>query len=144
MNGTWVTVALVCIGLAGSVMLLAQTDGPQYGGRYTEERIANLRANVEEYDWAAAQRDAAIDAAKKWVQRSDDQLWRMIPFSAAPPLHRYDDDQRRGRCCGAEDTRLSRVRREADEARELPVQPEHRRPAMEADLPELQGCHADE
>ncbi|MEN6304661.1 MAG: heparinase II/III family protein [Armatimonadia bacterium] len=55
-----------------------------YGGRYTAERVANLRANCAKYDWAAAQRKSAEAAADYWVKKSDEDLWRMIPGQELP------------------------------------------------------------
>ena len=55
-----------------------------YGGRFTSERIANLRANCDKYDWAGAQRKTALANAEFWVKRSDDDLWRSIPGQKLP------------------------------------------------------------
>lgn len=55
-----------------------------YGGYYTAERLANLRANCDKHDWAANQRKSAIGAAEYWVRKSDDELWRMIPGQKLP------------------------------------------------------------
>lgn len=41
-------------------------------------RIAQLRANLESYEWAARARDAAIEAARPWMQLSDDELWELM------------------------------------------------------------------
>lgn len=56
----------------------------EYGGRYTRERIANLRANCERHAWAQAQRTAAVRAAEPWVALDDDTLWRMVPGQKLP------------------------------------------------------------
>jgi hypothetical protein len=56
----------------------------EYGGYYTRQRIANLRANCQKYDWAKKQRDATVAAAKPWVEKSDDQLWAMVPGQDLP------------------------------------------------------------
>lgn len=69
--------------LAVSFMAAAQT-GPEYGGFCTPERIANLRANVEKYAWAGAQRNAAVAAADRWVKMSDEELWSMVPGQDLP------------------------------------------------------------
>lgn len=55
-----------------------------YGGWYTQERIANLRANCEKFEWAAAQRDAAVAAAAKYMELDDDYLWKLIPGQDLP------------------------------------------------------------
>jgi hypothetical protein len=58
--------------------------GPEYGGFYTAERIANLRANVEKYPWAKSEQVGAISGAAFWVKKSDDELWRMVPGQDLP------------------------------------------------------------
>ncbi|MBU0607507.1 MAG: heparinase II/III-family protein, partial [Armatimonadetes bacterium] len=54
------------------------------GGYHTAERIANLRANCDKFDWAGNQRKAAIAGAAYWAAKSDDELWRMIPGQKLP------------------------------------------------------------
>lgn len=69
------------------ILLIAATGAfavRDCGGRYTAERIANLRANCDKYDWAAAQRKNAISSAQSWVARGDDELWHMIPGQKLP------------------------------------------------------------
>jgi hypothetical protein len=71
------------------ILLLALTVLPafavrDFGGYYTAERIANLRANCDKYDWAATQRQSAIAGAAYWAGKSDDELWRMIPGQKLP------------------------------------------------------------
>lgn len=56
----------------------------EYGGKYTRERIENLRRNCERYEWAKAQRDAATKNAQVWATRTDEELWGMIPGQALP------------------------------------------------------------
>jgi hypothetical protein len=55
-----------------------------YGGFYTAERLAALRANCDKYDWARSLRKAAVARAQFWVNKSDDDLWRMIPGQKLP------------------------------------------------------------
>ena len=55
-----------------------------YGGFYTAEKIANLRKNCEKYDWAGQLRTNAINKAKLWVDKSDDELWHMVPGQDLP------------------------------------------------------------
>lgn len=56
----------------------------QYGGRYTRERLANIRLNCERYDWAAAQRQKAVDGAAPWLAMSDEELWMLVPGQDLP------------------------------------------------------------
>ncbi|ACQ81577.1 Heparinase II/III family protein [Beutenbergia cavernae DSM 12333] len=50
--------------------------GPTY---FTPDKVANARANVARFDWAAALRDAAVTAADPYLAVPDDQLWSMVP-----------------------------------------------------------------
>ena len=72
-----VLIALVCAALPAYAVR-------DFGGAYTAERLANLRANCDKYDWAGSQRQGAISAATYWVAKSDDELWRMIPGQKLP------------------------------------------------------------
>jgi len=55
-----------------------------YGGFYTADRIANLRANCDQYDWARKKREAVILKATLWLSRSDEELWSMVPGQDLP------------------------------------------------------------
>lgn len=55
-----------------------------YGGQFTAEKITNLRANCEKYDWAKQQRGNAVAQAAFWLKKTDDELWRMIPGQNLP------------------------------------------------------------
>jgi len=55
-----------------------------YGGYYTAERIANLRNNCAKYSWAKKKQDMAVARAKKWLAKSDEELWSMVPGQALP------------------------------------------------------------
>jgi len=55
-----------------------------YGGHYTAERLANVRRNCEKYEWARQKRALAVEKAKLWVSKSDEQLWLMIPGQDLP------------------------------------------------------------
>jgi len=72
------TVALISL-----LMSLAHA-GRDGGGYYSAERVANLRANVERFDWARAQRDAAVTRAEPWIAMSDEELWRLVPCQTLP------------------------------------------------------------
>ena len=71
----------VVIVLALTSLSWAGRDG---GGYYTAEKVANLRANVEKFDWAAAQRDAAVKRAERWLALSEDDLWGLVPCQNLP------------------------------------------------------------
>jgi oligo-alginate lyase len=55
-----------------------------HGGQFTQEKIANARANVARFEWAQAERDKTVSAAAKWVEVPDEQLWRMVPGQKLP------------------------------------------------------------
>jgi hypothetical protein len=55
-----------------------------YGGNYTKIRIENLRHNCEQYDWAKKIKDGIVARAKEWVEKSDEQLWQMVPGQNLP------------------------------------------------------------
>ncbi len=78
-----------------------------YGGWYTQERIANLRANCEKYDWAKGQRNGAAGAADRYMELSDEFLWKLIPGQKLPraidvSMNKIDGVQVRPGClhCG--------------------------------------------
>ena len=76
----------VCLcGLLVLVLALNVTAAArQYGGRYTQERLANARANCDKHEWAADLRNAAVERAAEWVSRSDGELWAMVPGQDLP------------------------------------------------------------
>jgi oligo-alginate lyase len=55
-----------------------------YGGWYTQERLANLRANCAKYDWAQAQRADVVASAQQFLALSDDYLWKLMPGQRLP------------------------------------------------------------
>lgn len=81
---------MACQHLCRSLLLIllsaqfASAAARDYGGQYTADRIANLRANVAKYDWAKKEQAAAIKLAKPWLARSDDELWAMVPGQDLP------------------------------------------------------------
>lgn len=70
-----VMAGLFLIASAGSALAAERT----HGGRYTAERIANLRANVARHDWAKKERDEAVKNAAPWLAKSEEELWAMVP-----------------------------------------------------------------
>lgn len=58
-------------------------DGPLAGSKtestfYTAAKRANIASNVATYDWAQAQRDAAVASAAPYMALSDEQLWSVV------------------------------------------------------------------
>jgi hypothetical protein len=56
----------------------------QSGGLHTVERLANIRRNVERFDWAQAQAERAQVRARQWEEMSDEDLWRLVPGQGLP------------------------------------------------------------
>ena len=50
----------------------------------TAEMRANALVNVERFEWAATRQRAAVTAAERWMAKSDDELWEMIPSQELP------------------------------------------------------------
>lgn len=63
---------------------MAMGAAREYGGLYTRQRLANVRANVQKYDWARKLRDDAVARAKPWIAKSDAELWAMVPGQDLP------------------------------------------------------------
>lgn len=63
---------------------MAAASGKTASTYYTEEKVANARANVEQYPWAAQLRDDAVDAAQEFVGHSDEFLWDLVPGQGVP------------------------------------------------------------
>src|SRR5690349_4617978 len=56
----------------------------EYGGLYTREKLANIRANCDKFEWAKKIRDDAVKAAQPWVNIADDELWHLVPGQDLP------------------------------------------------------------
>ena len=76
-------VLLICICMMVASCLQAQSHRV-YGGYYTKEKIENCRANCNKYDWAIRIKQQSINSARDWVNKSDDELWHMIPGQDLP------------------------------------------------------------
>ncbi|HLT61401.1 MAG TPA: heparinase II/III family protein, partial [Microlunatus sp.] len=51
---------------------------------YTPERVANARRNIERYDWARQQRDAAVATAEPFLAHSDEFWWNFVTPQSVP------------------------------------------------------------
>ena len=92
---------LFLVALVLGLMIGAAYAGRDGGGYYNAQRVANLRANIEKYDWAAQERDKAVVAAQPWVEKSDEELWRLIPSQKLPRTIDLTVTRRNGRDRGA-------------------------------------------
>jgi len=50
----------------------------------TAEMRANALLNVRKYAWAAEEQRKAVEAAQRWMEMSDDELWALIPSQELP------------------------------------------------------------
>lgn len=73
---------IVCC--SAMLCLLGVAAAPRWGGFYTAERVAAIRANVERFKWLRARRDGHVRAAERWLNTSDEQLWAMVPGQDLP------------------------------------------------------------
>ena len=81
----WVRQAPVLLVL-GTTMVTAMAAAAvkQRSSIYTEEKRRHIRRNLERYEWARAQRAAAVRSAQVWLDMPDEDLWRMVPEQALP------------------------------------------------------------
>lgn len=74
--------------LLSAVVMLASAvciaSSREYGGLYTAQRLANLRAEVQHDDSARKLRDEAEQNAQPWIEKNDEQLWGMVPDQDLP------------------------------------------------------------
>lgn len=76
----------VFAGALALACLLAQhaPAAREFGGRYSQEKLANAKKNCDAYEWARKMRDDATRAADPWLKKSDEELWQMIPGQDLP------------------------------------------------------------
>ncbi len=77
----FVTVAFVLVLTACNCGCMLAKTGSHI---VTAQMRANALVNVEKYDWAKSQQQKAINYAKKYVEMSDEELWRMVPSQWVP------------------------------------------------------------
>ena len=46
---------------------------------YTPDEVSNARRNVKRYDWANAELAAILQACSPLMERSDEEIWRLVP-----------------------------------------------------------------
>jgi hypothetical protein len=69
--------------LAFGLLLLVSLATPLFAQKtasvfYPARLLSNARRNIDQYDWAKAMRDRAVDRAAPWLAMSDDHLWSLI------------------------------------------------------------------
>ncbi|HEV3139307.1 MAG TPA: hypothetical protein VGY57_02260, partial [Vicinamibacterales bacterium] len=55
---------------------------------FTDEAIAAARENTKRYSWAREQADDIIKTARRYADRSDEAIWRLMPSSTIPRADR--------------------------------------------------------
>lgn len=55
-----------------------------FGGQYSEARIKNLRNNCRKFEWAGQQLKEAVENARPWLAKTDEELWAMVPGQELP------------------------------------------------------------
>ncbi len=76
--------SLVLVLVAMVVCLGSAAQAKEMSRMVTAEMRRNALANVQRYDWAKAQQQAAIAAAAPWMKVSDDGLWRFVTSQELP------------------------------------------------------------
>jgi hypothetical protein len=67
------------------LLLVCSVAGAKSASRFvTAQMRQNALANVSKYEWAAAQQKAATNAAARWLEMSDDELWAMVTSQELP------------------------------------------------------------
>lgn len=51
---------------------------------YTEPRLATMRANLQQYEWAQKERDRILKEADKWTAYPDERLRELVPPPTVP------------------------------------------------------------
>ncbi len=51
---------------------------------YTPEEIASARQNVSRYDWAKDELNSTLETCRPWMERSDDDIWRLVTGQSIP------------------------------------------------------------
>ncbi|MBQ8003694.1 MAG: hypothetical protein IJ299_01175, partial [Oscillospiraceae bacterium] len=78
---------------------LTVRNGKANSTYYTESRVANARENIEKYDWARKEKDAAVANADKYLQYVD-HIYNNIPAHTIERLQGFvDRDNPLLNCC---------------------------------------------
>jgi hypothetical protein len=54
------------------------------GNFYTEEKIANARKNIKQYNWAHKEKESAVEAAESYLKRGIEFLWHSVTGQRLP------------------------------------------------------------
>ncbi|WP_020576432.1 heparinase II/III domain-containing protein [Actinopolymorpha alba] len=75
------TPAGVPAGIAAGVATTPTKTASTY---YTPEKVAAVRRNIDAYDWARSLRDGAVAAARPYLAKGDEWLWRLVTGQRLP------------------------------------------------------------
>lgn len=56
----------------------------EFGGYFSQQRLAHARRNIARFSWAAELRDEAVRKAARWRAREDAALWALVPGQDLP------------------------------------------------------------
>ena len=75
--------------IAGLIAVLLAAEAPRLAAKeqswfVTAEMRAAVRANAEKLPWARQEQERATAAAQPWLDRSDHELWAMVPAQELP------------------------------------------------------------
>ncbi len=73
--------------LLGTIAMCVSLTSPAqrlYGGFYTAAKLNNIAANCQKLSWAKSIQQTTLEKAKPWLEKSDSELWAMIPGQGTP------------------------------------------------------------
>jgi hypothetical protein len=79
MKNIYCKIVIISILLSTIITASNAQSSRVYGGFYTKDKITNLRANCDKYQWAAKTRATVVARASNWLAKSDEELWDMVP-----------------------------------------------------------------
>ncbi|MFP3903694.1 MAG: hypothetical protein ACLFWB_05565, partial [Armatimonadota bacterium] len=77
-------IALMTFLVAAAGLLTASVWAKQQSRFVTEAMRKNAIKNAGEYEWAQRQQQKATDAADRWLQLTDRELWKLVPSQKLP------------------------------------------------------------
>ncbi|MFP3903198.1 MAG: hypothetical protein ACLFWB_03030, partial [Armatimonadota bacterium] len=76
---------LLILSLIAILITLANVGWAKQCSRLvTQQMRQNALKNAEKFDWAAQDQQQAIDSAQRYIEMSDEELWKLIPSQDVP------------------------------------------------------------
>ncbi|MFH1264158.1 MAG: hypothetical protein ABIK89_00415, partial [Planctomycetota bacterium] len=72
--------SICALALAGA----PRTNAKEYSRFVTAQMRANALVNAEKHPWVGQRQQQAVAAAARWMDRTDDELWAMVPAQELP------------------------------------------------------------